>query len=455
RIGQMRDHSIVLIVVDCLRADQLRCYGADGTVAPNIERLAGQGVLFEQAIAQGHATWTTMPTILSGTYPSMYGGHERFSKKRPRLATILKTLGFQTAAFAPNPYLSEARGYRAGFDHFDECIPKLSRRRNSAASLLVRGFNQLFGRWGLGIECPPYLDAKRVTERAADWLRGINGHFFLWLHYMDVHMPYDLDRCALLLPGGKGRRPYEYGFWRRYVRSPAHVTQKELAVARQLYRDGLASVDRQIGFLLDVLRDLGHLEQTSVVVTADHGEAFGEHGTCGHQAYLYEESIHVPLIVAPRGAVQPQRISAQVRHLDLAPTLIEWAGGVPPREMQGVSLLPSLEGAPQTESLPAISQTSPRNEWRLSLRQPPWKFIWHLDLETMLTLGIELYHLVKDPGERNNVANQYPEQAARMQSRLKEHIANLDLKGHGEPFVEGTDPAVLERLRALGYFDGP
>ena len=450
----MDDRSIILIIVDSLRADQLRCYGADETVAPNIERLAGEGVLFEQAIAQGHATWTTMPTILSGAYPSMYGGHERFSEERPRLAAILKAIGFRTAAFAPNPYLSETRGYRAGFDHFDECVPRPSRRRNSAASLLVRGVNRLFGRWGLGIECPPYLDAKRVTERAAEWLRGIDGHFFLWLHYMDVHMPYNLDRCALLLPGGKGQRPYEYGFWRRFVRSPTQVTQKELAVAKQLYRDGLASVDRQIGFLLGVIRDLGHLEQTSVVVTADHGEAFGEHGTFGHQDYLYEESIHVPLIVAPRGGSQPHRISAQVRHLDLAPTLIEWAGHVPPPEMQGVSLLPSLEGTPQTESLPAISQTSPRNEWRLSLRQPPWKVIWHLDLETMLTLGIELYHLAKDPGERNNVADQYPERAAHMQSMLKEHIANLDFSDRYDSEPEDLDPVVLDRLQALGYVDG-
>jgi arylsulfatase A-like enzyme len=451
RKERMAGWGIVLIVIDSLRADALHCYGSEDTVAHNIENLAADGVLFEQAIAQGHATLTAVPTIMSGTYPSMYGGFERLAAKRPSLARTLSALGFQTAAFLPNPYLSEARGYGIGFDHFDECVPRTSRDSKSVTGLLRRALNRLGGRWGVGIECPPYLNAARVTERAVDWLRGTSGPFFLWLQYMDVHMPYNLERCALLLPRGTGQRPYEYGFWRRCVQDASQVTKHELMIAQHLYRDGLAFVDRQIGMLKDVLQDLGRLEETKFLITSDHGEGFGERGWFGHQNYLYEESIHVPLILTPRDAGLPKRISTQVRHLDLAPTLIDFVGGAPPPEMQGVSLIPLLAGAAPDEVLPAISQTSPRNEWRIALRQPPWKLIWQLNPETMVTINVELYHLGNDPDEQTDMANHYPDQVTSMQERLWEHILHLDLEGYREQMVSESDPSVMERLRALGY----
>ncbi|MGD9144394.1 MAG: sulfatase [Anaerolineae bacterium] len=448
----MSDHGIVLIVIDSLRADRLSHYGAEWVVAPNIESMATEGILFEQAIAQGHATWTTMPTILSGCYPSMFGGFEYLSEDRPRLAGELKSLGYQTAGFAPNPYLAKARGYDVGFDHLDECVPALSNRSSSRRELVIRGFNRLFGRWGVGIECPPYLDAGAVTERAIRWLEQASGPFFLWLHFMDVHLPYNVQRCAVLLPGGRGQRPYPYGFWHSCLKRPRQITEADLALAKQIYEDGIAFVDAQVGRLRQALSQLGRLEQTVFAITADHGEEFYEHGLFGHQNHLYDESVHIPLITSPRAEAAP-KFPRQVRHLDLAPTLIELAGGTPPPEMQGVSLMPFLQGEEWMTDLPAISQSHPKGEWRVSLRQPPWKLIWRVDPATLESHGVELYHLGDDPGERNNLSGHHQERVAAMQARLKEHIATLDLQAHSEPPVEAMDPEVLDRLRALGYVD--
>lgn len=447
----MSSRNVVLVVIDSLRTDPLQCYGAQDRIAPTIEELAARGCVFEQAITQGHATRTAMPALLSGCYPSACGGFETYSDQRPRLAGELKSLGYQTAAFVPNPYLVEANGYRAGFDHYDECLPRSSRCAAAVTNLLARGVNRLLGRWGIGIECPPYLDARTITERAVRWLGRTKAPFFLWLHYMDVHMPYGLQRCALLLPKGRGQRPYGYGFWRRCVRDPEAISPREVTLLKGLYRAGIAFVDEAIGRLCRALERFGQLDATTFVITADHGEEFVEHGLYGHRYHLYEESIHVPLIFAPAAVGPGCRVPAQVRLLDVASTLVELAGGTPLPSMQGVSLVPFLEGRRMEEALPAISQTSPRKEWQLSLREPPWKLIWRVDPRTLQSHRLELYHLGGDPAERSNVADLHPERTAEMQGRLREHIAGLDLDEFAE--AEAVDPAVLERLRALGYVD--
>jgi arylsulfatase A-like enzyme len=414
----MVNQNLVLLVIDSLRADWLPCYGAKEKITPTLDELAASGVVFEQAIAQGHATWTTMPAILSGCYPSTYGGFEYLSEARPRLARVLKSIGYQTAGFAPNPYLTKARGYDAGFDHFDECLPELASRPSSPRGCIIRGFNRLLGRWGIGIECPPYLDARSITERAVRWVKQTSEPFFLWIHYMDVHLPYNVQRCALLLPGGKGQRPYPYGFWRNCVQNPNRITPRELALAQRIYRDAIAFVDAQIGGLYQAVSQLGHLAQTTFVLTADHGEPFCEHGIFGHQVQLYDETVHVPLIISSKIAAG-QRSWGQVRHLDLAPTMIELAGGTPLPEMQGVSLTPILQGEKWKKHLPAISQSHPKGKWQVALREPPWKLIWRVDPGTLQSHAVELYHLEDDVHEQDNLFERYPERVAAMQSILK------------------------------------
>ena len=330
--------NVILIVVDCLRPDRLGCYGAAGVVTPVIDHLASRGVMFEQAIAMGFHTLTTMSALVSGCYPSTYGGFKRLAEERPRLPLVLRSLGYKTVALSPNPYLSKARGYGLGFDVFHECVPNLTPKSTSWKGWAVRGFNRLFRRWGIGIECPPYLDARSMTDRVIGWLDvEAEEPFFLWVHYMDVHMPYHLERCVFLLPRGRGQRPYAYGFWRHLQREPERVTDEEKSLAQRLYAEGVTFVDTQIGRLLESLEESGLSERTLVILTADHGEEFGEHGAFGHSHHLYDETIRVPLVFSPwEPKPDGGRISVQVRQLDLTPTLIELAGGTPLAEMQGV-----------------------------------------------------------------------------------------------------------------------
>lgn len=450
----MTSRNLILIVADCLRTDRLGCYGAPRSSAPTIDRLAAEGVLFEQAVAMGFHTLTTMAAVITGCYPSTYGGYASLTSERPRLPSELQTLGYQTAAFAPNPYLSEARGYSLGFDHFDECVPKITPRSTTWQGWTVRGFNRLLKRWGIGIECPPYLNARLLTQRALQWLARVGEPYFLWLHYMDAHTPYNLQRCSLALPGGRGQRPYRYGFWKHLWKETDRVTEEELVLAQHLYESGIQNIDGQIAYLMRALDDLGQLDRTTLMILSDHGEAFKEHGAFGHSNYLYDEIIRIPLIVSPADSTGAgHRVMGQVRQLDLAPTLIELAGGSPPASMEGVSLVPSLRGEDLGESLPAISQTNPKKQWLVSLREPPWKLIWRVDPGTMQSHRIELYHLGEDPEERNDVAALYPDKATAMQNRLAEHIEKLDLQDFAAPTIEGVDPVVLGRLQALGYLD--
>lgn len=444
--------NLALIVIDCLRRDRLGCYGAADSATPTVDALAEGGTVFEQAIAMGFHTLSTMPAVITSTYPSTYGGFRYLSRKRPRLPRALKAAGYKTAAFVPNPYLYEERGYRPGFDHFDECWPVVSRRGTNPRSLLARGVNRLLRPLGVYLECPPYLNAASVTDRAIDWLEGAEEPFFLWIHYMDAHTPYYLPSCKLLLPGGRGQRPYDGEFWKRLRLRPDDVTARDLALAQQLYDQGVRFIDGQIARLQRAFGRLGLLEETTFVLTADHGEMFYEHGAFGHSAGLYEELVHVPLVVAPASRGWPERFAPQVRQLDLAPTLITLAGGEAPDAMQGVNLLPALEGDVSLE-LPAISQTNPKEPWLVSLREPPWKLIWRVDPHTLRDHWAKLYHLDEDPAEEVNRAEDEAQRVAQMKARLREHIRALDFGDLRDAPGESVDPEIAGRLQALGYMD--
>lgn len=448
----MSAQNLILIVIDCMRSDQVGNRAERAFATPIIDQLAAAGTVFEQAVAAGFHTLTAMPTVLSGCYPSTFGGFRHFSDRRPRLPQVLKHLGYHTAAFVPNPYLSELRGYKAGFDHFDECRPGFSTRDKTWRAIPVKAINRLLGRFGAGIECPPYMNAQVVTDRAVDWLKQTSDPFFLWLHYMDAHTPYNLQRCSLLLPNGKGQRPYPFGFWRHLAGDNERVTPEERRLARQLYQNGIQFIDGQLGRLIGLLRDSGRLENTTFVLLGDHGEEFFEHGAFGHSNNLYEETIHVPLIIASGLNRPPRRISAQVRQLDLAPTLIDMAGGTPPSEMQGISLAPYLQGETTPNPLPAISQTNPAKNWLVSLRDFPWKLIWRIDPVTLKSHHYELYNLTDDPHETKNLSTDYPERTARMLDILKQHIAGLDFSDFNGQIIE-EDPTIVDRLRDLGYLD--
>ncbi len=271
------------------------------------------------------------------------------------------------------------------------------------------------------------LAADAVADGALAWLRDhADGPFFLFAHFFDPHAPYEPPEPFLSQLAGAGRTP-------------------EL----DRYLGEIAWVDFQIGRLLEGLRELGLEDETLVVLTADHGEAFGEHREIGHSYFIYDTTVHVPLIVRLPGQLEAGlRVPSQVRLIDVAPTILDLVGEPPLPEAQGVSLAPYLRGEARDLGLVAYAETlAPFLDYRYSplaaLRTAEWKYI---DAPRE-----ELYQLSSDPGERENVVDAHPELAQRMGERLERLVGSATPDtGSGDALDSGR----RARLESLGYLGG-
>jgi len=439
--------NIVLITVDCLRADHVGCYGYQDAATPRLDQLAAEGTLFLQAIAQGPGTTFAFPAIMSSIYPSMLGGSEILTASHPVLAERLQEAGYATAAFVSNPYLTASFGYQRGFVVFDECYsPKVTARR------LRNAVNRILAPLGISIQCPPYPSAAQMTARACEWLARTSAPFFLWVHYMDTHWPYNLRRCMVTVPWDKSTRVLAGQTADRLRNAPASATQEEIIALKAAYDSGIRYVDHRIGQLLDMLKVHGLVDETWVVVTADHGEEFGDHGGFFHTRKLYDELIRVPLIVRfPKCIAMPRRVRQQVRHIDIAPTFLDVLGLPADERSVGSSLLPLLKRT-DLAGLPAVSEVPAPEHWRLSLRQEAWKLILDLHPESLDVLKAELYHLQADPHEQRDLAPKEEQVVIDMQARLLETAVTIREQVDKEVARrDELDEEVVERLKALGY----
>ena len=413
--------NVVLISIDTLRFDHVGLYGAERGVTPVLDGLGARGVVFDQAVAQAPWTIPSHATMLTSLYPSVlgvgpYADPGKLSDAAVTLAEVFRERGFATAAVTGG-YVSQALGFDQGFDSFRET--------------------------------PGEPTMARAVNLAVQWLdqRDPARPFFLFLHTFEVHQyrPHARFRELWVRPYDGPLRELESV--PAFVQDPANLPRvralggEDWRYLRDLYDACLASVDYEIGRLLDGLEARGLRETTLVVVTSDHGEEFGEHGGSGHGYTLFDENLRVPLLMS-HPSLPARRVAQQVRLLDLAPTLAELAGPPAPALWQGTSLVPLFGGA--SLSLPAFVEHAHRP--LKAVREDGAKYVVDARGPRLL------FDLAGDAAERENLAGADSGRERRLCAALRAFVAAgaADERWRATPDPSGGE-ALRGTLQDLGY----
>ena len=434
--------NVVLIVLDTTRADRLSAYGYSKDTTPNLSEFARSSVLYMQAVAPTSWTLPSHATIFTGLMPTEHGAHWyakgtdghgvptalRLVPEADTLAEKLQARGYNTAAIIGNSaMLNRTHGVEQGFGYYDDrsraAIDACRTNALSPAKWVCFAYRALFGR---GDMCR-YAD--EITDESLRWLdhRG-DRPFFLFINYLDPHEPY--------IP-----RP-EY---REQLGHPASgVTEISM-----IYDEELAFLDDHLGRLFDGLRRRELFDDAMIVVTADHGEAFGEHGNWQHGQSLYQEEIHVPLLVRyPQGRLTGRR--------DEPTSLVV----ISPMILRAVGLETSAPLAQQTWQpfTSAIAELHHHGKLTSGDSSGVTRALYGNDLiKTILNssdnAAPELYDLATDPGERHNLAGQSNESINDLARAEQVWSTAAESRRITDGVQTALDADVLEQLRALGYVD--
>jgi arylsulfatase A-like enzyme len=458
----MKRPNVILLTLDTLRLDRLGCYGHDGHLTPNIDRLASSGIRFDQAISGGSWTQAAFPVLLTSSYAAMYGGClGRLAPERPSPIETLASHGYLTGGFTTNVHLSRRTSFDRGFVHFvelnpGEVDPRL-RRIKGGQHLLQNELTHAVLR-PMGIQMRParlYSSAAEVTDSLCQWLDQVETPFFTWAHYMDVHWPYHLEE-TLVHPKDIAQAWEDlaimYGRSNFYGRSdrdkPITTAQRDHFI--ELYEKSLQYLDDQVGRLINHVQNSGHADNTVIILVADHGEEFLDHGRWGHwESNLFDEILKVPLIIWFPNGPHGQVIQQQVRLLDLMPTILDLCGAPISNGLMGSSMASLLaQDESKYDGEETISEMR-RDPWhRIAVRTESFKYIW----DSKRPDQPELYDLRTDPGENQNVGDHFPQEVSRFQASVEAHRLRVAAT---EPAIAAPKPEVDEevarRLRDLGY----
>ena len=422
--------NVVLITIDTLRADRLGCYGNRVVQTPALDALAADAVVFTNAFSQAPYTTPSHCSIMTSTYPRRHGAlnGSAMTATVPTLAEILRANGYKTGAFVSAAIvISKNSGLHHGFDHYDDSLSRYTDiLRHDEYQFLLAGntFMHLHGE---------QIRGDVVTDKAVRWLKDTDGGpFFAWLHYFDPHTPYDAPE------------PYK------------DMYRDKSSQSR--YDGEVTYADHQLGRFIDALKKRGLYDHALVIVTADHGEAFGEkHGDIverGHGRYLYDTTQHVPLIVKLPDRSNNLEIEHVVGLIDIAPTIVDYLGLEMPQSFQGKSALDLLNSVSRTQPGQAFSERMPNavelslmskakteDQILMAIRTKHTKYIRNVS-----GAGAELYLSREDPAESTNVLAQHPELAQACYDKIQAALGRtIEI-----PALQ-VDSRVLEQLRALGY----
>lgn len=410
--------NVILIVVDTLRADAVEPYsGAAEGSTPAFAALASDGVTFERAYAQASWTRPSIASILTAQYPFEHGAVHKMdflAEGAVTLAEALRAQGYWTAGFVTNINVAPVFNFQQGFDEYVYLEPDFYFGATDSATKLAiyKGLRVVRERFfgGRMYFHHYYQDAEVLNRAALDWLEQQPPRpFFLLMHYMDPHDPFF-------------EIPYNgRGVARVMTPSPAPEAAGEL---HDLYLQDVRYLDHHLGVFLQRLRSLGLYENSIIALVADHGEEFFEHGGWWHGTTLYEEALHVPMVIKRPGEPQAgQRRGLPVRTIDLAPTIMTAAELERPASFSGNDLF----GEEAVE--PIIAEEDLEGNRLASIRMGKWKLITANPGNPRGLARLELYDLQSDPREQRNLAEVERDQVQRLLTRLEEMRMPAGMRG--------------------------
>ena len=435
--------NIVLITIDTLRADHLSCYGYERKTSPNIDKIADKGFIFKRAVAPWPATVPSMASLFTSTYPTNHGVlYGRLAKIHPNvfkqyetnvnhvmpdelttLAEILKIHGYTTFGVSSNLLLDEKTGFAIGFDYFEH-------RDGSKAN-----------------------DTNKIVYSFEDEIKN-SDKFFLWVHYMDPHLPY------------RPRNPWVEQYTSKSLTAKLNLFKKsyrelmrfvpKLKKDPQALTNLIALYDSEINFmdfyLGELIQKLDLDKDTLIIVTSDHGEEFLEHKYLTHGNNLHKETIHIPLIVKLPNSAKKETVTKYVNLVDIMPAILQLLEINPPEQVLGKSFFEKKGLLPQFKKILfgkdtldcTFSEISKVNVLK-TIMTPEYKYIYDYKSKKGL-----LYDMKVDPLERENIINRKTNQSIQLKERLTNWASNLkkySSKGHLFPLT----PEEKEKLEAIGY----
>ncbi len=402
---QLKQLNVILLTLDTLRADFVGAYKKGKADTPNMDRIAAEGVLFENCIAQTPLTLPSHTSILSGTYPLYHQVRDNGGFLVPEslefVSEVLQKQGFTTAAFIASYVLHSKWGFNQGFNKYSDDFDLTKYKKISLGNVQKR--------------------ADEVLGDARKWL-GENKHkkFFTWIHLYDPHTPYD---------------------------PPSPFKEK---FSNQPYRGEVEYLDYELGLFFDWLKKEDIYDNSLIIMMADHGESLGEHDEDSHGFFIYKPTVWIPLIIHAPFKFPRQKINNIVESIDVAPTILEALGIPAPGSFQGQSLMNLMFGDKEARKDVAYTETYyPRmhygwSELKALYFNKNWKYI--------LAPKQELYDLREDADEKENLALKESVQARKARTRLQEFITDKSQNARKVGEALKLDKEDLQKLAALGYF---
>lgn len=464
--------NVILLVIDTLRADHLGTYGYDRPTSPELDRFGREGVVFEHAVSQAPWTKPSVASLLTGRYAHEHGVRAEHDALNPDVRTLARELrehGFHTAAFTSNPWITPEFGFDNGFDHFFQSARMSGVQMTLMFGLVSRVQTQL-RRLGASVELTDLLrqpiehypsNVQRDRKLAEEMLSWLDEHrsdrFFVYAHLIGPHSPYR--------PPEEYARRFRDPSWdpdsiptvppprARSIFAPAAAldeTHRQMLIAQ--YDASIAFTDSLVGEIRTGLQRLGLLDDTLLILTSDHGEEFYEHGSWTHWHALYDEAIHVPLIIRLPGKIRPDRREEPVMLVDVYPTIGRLVGiDLAERTLDGKDLFSPAVADRSVVYSEYAHYLGARYRSRMALRGS-LKLIETEDDARHESLD-ELFDHRTDPAEQKNLLKQATAKATESAASLRIALADFGTVELARAPKVRLDSATAEQLRRLGYGD--